>query len=117
MSNPKSGGTGLRRFYLADFARQTKAWYKGLSFRKGPPPRSSLPPSSFPRGCSSPYKIRQGLALTVPALVAVTVLESTNHFPVTTVPEAVIRAVMLPTNTSRIVAEKIASSVAALRQS
>jgi hypothetical protein len=35
MSNPKSGGTGLRRFYLADFARQTKAWYKGLSFRKG----------------------------------------------------------------------------------
>jgi hypothetical protein len=57
------------------------------------------------------------LALTVPALVAVTVLESTNHFPVTTVPEAVIRAVMLPTNTSRIVAEKIASSVAALRQS
>jgi hypothetical protein len=57
------------------------------------------------------------LALTVPALVAVSVLESTNHFPVTPVPEAVIRAVMLPTNTSRIVAEKIASSVAALRQS
>jgi hypothetical protein len=117
MSNPKSGGTGLRRFYLADFARQTKAWYKGLSFRKGPPRAVVYPPSSFPRGCSSPYKIRQGLALTVPALVAVTVLESTNHFPVTTVPEAVIRAVMLPTNTSRIVAEKIASSVAALRQS
>jgi hypothetical protein len=36
---------------------------------------------------------------------------------VTTVPEAVIPAVMLPTNTSRIVAEKIASSVAGLRQS
>jgi hypothetical protein len=56
MSNPKSGGTGLRRFYLADFARQTKAWYKGLSFRKGPPPRSSLPAVKLPERLLEPVQ-------------------------------------------------------------
>ena len=28
----------LRRFCLADLAQQTKAWHKGLSFEKDPPP-------------------------------------------------------------------------------
>jgi hypothetical protein len=38
------GLDNLRRFCLADLARQTKAWYKGLSFKKDPPPAVVYPP-------------------------------------------------------------------------
>ena len=73
-------------------------------------PCSSLPaakpPEEAARAVRDPAK---GLViLTVPALVAVTVLEPTNYFPVARVPEAVIGAVMSPTSTSRIVAEQSA---------
>src|SRR3984893_12703827 len=73
-------------------------------------PCSSLPaakpPEEAARAVRDPAK---GLViLTVPAFVAVTVLEPTNYFPWARVPEAVMGAVMSPTSTSRIVAEQSA---------
>jgi hypothetical protein len=88
---------------LADLARQTKAWYKGLSFEKDPSPAEKDPSPAVvaaklpEEAARARTRSRKGLLLTVPELVAVTVLEPTNHFPVTTAPEGMIRAVMSPT--------------------
>jgi hypothetical protein len=45
---------------------------------------TSVPPS-FPKRLLEPVQDSARVALTVPALVAVSVLQSTNHFPVTSV--------------------------------